>query len=101
MGNPGLDWAGYKQIAGAVDAVYITTTMAACSATQQWVRLEVVSSQARIKSITAAGLRNASKIDSDALFYQNAVFKCSKITIVQLATQVAAGKVILHDRILI
>ena len=97
----GGDRAGYKQVERAVDAVYITTTMAACSATEQWVRLEVVSSEARIKSITAAGLRNASKIDSDALFYQNAVLACSKITIVELATQVAAGKVILHDRVLI
>jgi hypothetical protein len=101
MGNPGLDRAGYKQISKSVDSVLITTTMAACSATQQWVSIEVISSEALIKSITAAGLTNASLIDSGTTFAQNAVIECSKITVVQLATQIAAGKVIAHERVLI
>ena len=99
----GGDRSGYKQISKSVDSVLITSTMGACSSTapKQWVSLEVISSAALIKSITAAGLKNAALIDSGTTFSQNAMIECSKITIVQLATQIAAGKVIVHERVLI
>jgi len=99
----GGDRSGYKQIAKAVDSVLITTTMGACSATApaQWVSLEVISSAAMIHAMTAAGLRNASLLTSATTFSQNAVIECSKITMVELDTKLAAGKVILHERVLI
>jgi len=99
----GGDRAGYLQITKAVDSILISTTMGACSSTapKQWVSLEVISSAALIKGITAAGLRNSSLIDSGTTFSQNAKIECSKITVVELATQLAAGKVIVHERVLI
>ena len=102
----GGDRSGYKQIAKAVDAVYIVPSTAGtgssiCSATQQWVSIEVISSKAIIKSITAAGLANASVIDTKSTFPQGAKFECSKITIIQLSTLEPLGKVIAHERVLI
>ena len=97
----GGDRAGYKQISKSIDSVYITTTMAACSATQQWVSIEVISSAARIESITAAGLKNASNIDSAVSFPTNSIIACGKITAIKLATCLPAGKVVAHERVLI
>ena len=97
----GGDRAGYKQLSKSIDSVYITTTMGACSATQQWVSIEVVSSAARIESITAAGLKNASNIDSAVSFPTNYILACSKITGIKLATCLRYGKVIAHERIVI
>jgi len=97
----GGDRAGYKQVAKAVDAVLITTTMGACSATEQWVDFEIISTEALIKGITAAGLKNAALIDTGTTYARGAVFACSKITMIELSTKLAAGKVIAHNRILI
>jgi len=82
----GGDRAGYKQVSGNVDAVYITSTMGAASATNAWADIEVVSDGAQIKSITAAGLINASKISSGTTWPKGTIFSCSKITKVQIAT---------------
>ena len=97
----GGDRAGFMQTAKDVDAVLITTTMGACSATGAWVDFEVVSSEALIKSLTAPGLVNASLIDSGTTYAQNAVFACSKITVIQLATGIAEGQVIAHKKVLL
>ena len=101
----GGDRSGYKQIAKAVDSVYIVPSTAGtgasiCSATEQWVSVEVISSAAIIKSMTAAGLANASVIDTGMTFPQGAKFECSKITVIQLSTKEPLGKVIAHERVL-
>jgi hypothetical protein len=97
----GGDRAGFMQAARDVDAVLITSTMGKCSATGAWVDFEVISSEVLIKAVTAPGLVNASLLDSGTTFAQNAVFACSKITMIQLATGIAEGKVIAHKKVLL
>lgn len=97
----GGDRSGYKQISKSVDACLITTTMGACSATREWVDFEIISTEALIVGITAPGLVNASLIDTGTTYARGAVFACSKITVIELSTKLAAGKVIAHNKVLI
>ena len=97
----GGDRAGFMQNSDAVDSVLITTTMGAATATGAWYKVEVISTEAIFKSITAPGLTNASLITSGTTYAQNAVFACSKITALELSTDLAAGKVIAHKKVLL
>ena len=97
----GGDRAGFMQNSDAVDSVLITSTMGAASATGAWYKVEVISTEAIFKSLTAPGLANYALIDSGTTYAQNAVFVCSKITALELSTDLAAGKVIAHKKVLL
>ena len=96
----GGDRAGFMQVAQTADAVYITPTLGACSATGAWVDFEVISSEAIIVGITAAGLINSSLITSASTYQQGFNIKCSKITKIELSTKLAVGVVIAHQKVL-
>ena len=95
----GGDSAGYMQNSDAVDSVLITTTMGVCSASEAWYKLKVLSSEALFIGITAPGLKNAALISSGTTFQQGAEIACSKITIVELSTDLPEGQIIVHTRI--
>lgn len=95
----GGDRAGYKQIADAVDSVFITDTMGAV--TGDWVNFTVISSEVQIASVTAPGLQYASKINSGTTWIKGAVFACSKITSIKISVKSSNTAVIAHKRILI
>lgn len=99
----GGDRAGFMQVAESVDSVLITSTMGAASATDVWISFEVISSAAQFVGITAAGLINSSLIDSGTTFHQNAVFACSKITMIHISadTDGSSGQVIAHKKVLL
>ena len=61
----GGDRAAYMQIAKTADSVIITSTMAAASATgRNWAGFEVISSEAAVAAITAAGVTGSSLVSS-------------------------------------
>ena len=97
----GGDRAGFMQVAKSVDSVLITPALGACSATGDWVSVEVVSSAAVFVGVTAAGLVNSSLIDSGTTYLQNSKIACSKITVVELATGLAEGIVVAHKKVLL
>lgn len=96
----GGERAGFMQVAQSADAVYITPALGACSATGAWVDLEVISSEAVFIGITAAGLINSSLITSASTYQQGFKIKCSKITKIELSTDLAAGVVVAHKKVL-
>ena len=96
----GGDRAGFMQTAETVDSVLITPALGACSATGAWVGLEVVSSAAIFIGITAPGLVNSSLVSSGTTYLQNAKIKCSKITVVELSTDLPEGIVNAHSKVL-
>lgn len=97
----GGDRAGYKQIAGAVDAVLITSTMSGAATTGDFVDFEVISSYAAVAAIVAPGLTNASKLTSARALPLGSKVKCSQITSIRLSVKSTGHKVIAHKRILI
>ena len=97
----GGDRAGFMQTAKTVDSVLITPALGACSATGDWVSLEIVSSAAVFVGVTAPGLVNSSLIDSGTTYLQNSEITCSRITIVELATGLAEGMIVAHKKVLL
>lgn len=95
----GGDRAGYKQIAGAVDARFITDTMGAV--TGSWADFVVISSEVQLASVIAPGLNGASKINSGTTWIKGAVFACSHITSIKISAKSSNTAVIAHNRILL
>lgn len=95
----GGDRAGYKQIVGAVDSVFITDTMGAI--TGDFVKFTVISSQVQLASIVAPGLQYASQINSATTWEKGAIFSCSKITSIKISVKSSNTAVIAQKRILI
>jgi len=94
----GGDRAGYMQICGAVDSVFITDTMGVCSATDPWTDLSLLTAAVVFTGMTAPGLKNSSKIDSETTYTgYGAKWQCSKIT----AVTVKAGHIIAHTKVLL
>jgi hypothetical protein len=95
MGD-GLDRAGYKQIAGAVDAIFITDTMG--KQTGDWTDISLLTAAVNFTSIAAVGMANSSRIDSATTYAgYGAKWQCSKIT----SVHVKVGHVIAHNRVLL
>jgi hypothetical protein len=95
----GGDRAGYKQIAGSVDATFITDTMGA--KTGDWVDFVVISSQVQLASVVAPGLAGSSFITSLTTWEKGAIFSCSQITSIKISAKSSNTAVIAHKRILI
>lgn len=95
----GGDRAGYKQVAQAVDAVFITDTMGAT--TGDWVDFVVISSEVQLASVIAPGLTGASQINSLTTWIKGAIFACSKITSIKISIKSSNTAVIAHKRILL
>lgn len=91
--------AGYKQVAMAVDAVFITDTMGTVSG--DWVDFVVVSSEVQLASVVAPGLDGTTLITSGTTWLKGAVFACSKITSIKISAKSSNTAVIAHKRILI
>lgn len=92
----GGDRAGYKQICGAVDAVLITSTMAAV--TGDWTDLSLLTATVNFTSIIAPGLSGAEHISSSTTYTgYGAKWQCSQIT----SVNVKVGTIIAHNRILL
>ena len=92
----GGDRAGYKQIAGAVDSIFVTDTMG--KQTGDWTDMSLLTAAVNFTSIAAVGLANSSQIDSETTYAgYGAKWQCAKIT----SVHVKVGHVILHDRILL
>lgn len=99
MGFDGGHRAGYKQVAKAVDAVFITDTMGAI--TGDFADFVVISSEVQLASVIAPGLQYASKINSGTTWIKGAEFTCSKITSIKISVKSSNTAVIAHKRILI
>ena len=95
----GGDRAGYKQIAKAVDATFITDTMGAV--TGSWADFVVISSQVQLASVVAPGLAGATMISSGTTWEKGAVFACSNITSIKISAKSSNTAVIAHKRILL
>ena len=108
MGNPGLDRAGYKQIAKSVNAVIITSTMDAASCTadangKNWAGFEVISSEAAIALVTADGITNSSLLTSGAALLKGAYVGGGSggISVIKISTKSTGHKVMAYNRILL
>lgn len=106
----GLDRAGYKQIAGVVDAILIGPSTGSTAYTQSsdytqfkqgWSELEVVSSGAAFAGITAAGLVGSSKITSGTTYLKGAKIACNRITAVKLSCDSTGHAVIARAKVLL
>ena len=99
MGFDGGHRAGYKQVAMAVDAVYITDTMGTVSG--DFADFIVISSEVQLASVVAPGLDGDSLITSGTTWLKGAVFACSQITSIKISAKSSNTAVIAHNRILI
>jgi hypothetical protein len=97
----GGDRAGFMQVAETVDSLLISSTLGACSATGEWVSIRVVSSAAIFIGITAPGLKYSSLVSSGTTYLQNQYIRCSKITMVELSSDLPEGIVEVQKKVLL
>lgn len=101
MGD-GLDRAGYKQVAGTVDAILIGPSTGSTDWTSgKWAEIEVISSKACFAGITAAGLSGSSKITSGTSWTRGARIRCNEITAIKLSSDSTGHAVIAFNKVLL
>lgn len=104
----GLDRAGYRQNAGTVEAVLITSTMDAVTASTaygeagwKWADFEVISSEAAVALVTCSAMTGSSLITSGAALLKGARVECSGISVIKLSTKSTGHKVLAHRQVLL
>lgn len=99
-----------KQISGVVSAIFIgpstgdtddvQSTDYTVFADSGWAEIEVISSGANFAFVTAPGLINSSKIDSNTTYLQGAKIICDHITGFKLSSDSTGHMVIARKKVL-
>jgi len=97
----GGDRAGYKQISKNVDAVIITSTMGAASATIAWGGFEVISSAAAVTIITAPGITNSSLLTTAPTLPKGTFIGGGNITEVKLSANSTGHKIMAYEKVVL
>lgn len=106
----GGDRAGYKQMSGVVDAIFVGPSTGDTDDVQStdytvfadtgWAEIEVISSGANFAFVTAPGLVNSSKITSATTYLKGAKIVCNQITGFKLSSDSTGHAVIARKKVL-
>ena len=107
----GGDRAGYKQISGLVDTLFIGPSTGSTDVIQStdytnfadngWHKLVVISSGAVFASITAPGMAGSSNIDSATTWEKGAEIACNQITAFKLSSKTTNHAVMAYGKVLL